>query len=237
MQIAVREPLVSDWVHSIRQPGGLLQSVGSIFTDLSESRCGRVRLIAAPPMDWHLVLDVGQGRELGWVHVDMYSLPGAVLILACAELDGALFNHAIWAVSLRGELLWKRQIAERWAGSEQFVIDSQSIWILDELDQDSDRSASLDFCVRVLDLQSGEQTRPAHRFQVAEVLRASRTCTGPRVGRVDFSLVTGRMIAAPAPAPLPPDWHDQPDHRRLTVDHVRFAKYRSALCVRALVSW
>lgn len=235
MQIATREPLSADWVHTISKPGVSIQALGAIFSDHSENREGRVRLIAAPPLSWQLVLEVSRGQDLNWVHVEMFSLPDAVLVKACAEHDASRSNHGIWVISHSGKVLWHRPMPARWWHTEQFLINDTTLWIFDSLDSGTNPVNCFDFCVRALDLPTGKPAAPPRTFKLTRDAVAEPDETRRKKGRLDFSITSGKLLFSSLPTVVPADWEDRPDHRRLFVERAQFTKYRRKITVRLVI--
>lgn len=125
---------------------------------------GALRVTTDPP-SWELTIDVSHGdRDLEMVHCEVFGLPGAMLLKVCAEhyRGASLHNHAVWAVSPDGRILWSRP----WECSDSFACDEDSVWLIKHVGNQNNPPGVFPLELHRLDIQTGEPTGPKRRLRL-----------------------------------------------------------------------
>lgn len=122
-------------------------------------------LVTTHPRSWELSIDVSHGdRDLEMVHSEVFGLPGAMLLKVCAEhyRGASMHNHAVWAVSPDGRILWNRP----WECSSSLACDDDSVWLIKHVGNQNDPPGVFPLELHHLDIQTGEPAGPMRRLRL-----------------------------------------------------------------------
>lgn len=152
-------------VHS--EPGPNWRTPESLI-QVSSPDSGALRLTTFPP-SWELSIDVSRGdRDLEIVHAEVFGLPGAMLLKVCAEhcRGASLHNHAIWAVSPGGAILWNRP----WLCSASVACDEHTVWLIRHLGDQNKPPVPVPLELHPIAIRTGKPAGPAQRLRLPESL-------------------------------------------------------------------
>ena len=149
-------------VHS--EPGPHWQPADAPLIQISSPDPGALKLTTDPP-SWELNIDVSHGdRDLEMVHCEVFGLPGAMLLKVCAEhyRGASLHNHAVWAVSPDGRILWSRP----WECSDSLACDDDSVWLIKHVGNQNNPPGVFPLELHHLTIATGEPAGPMRRLRL-----------------------------------------------------------------------
>lgn len=158
-------------VHS--EPGPNWTASDSRLVQVSSPNPGTLRLTTSPP-SWELTVDVSHGdRDLDEVHAEVFGLPGAMLLKVCAEhyRGASLHNHAVWAISLDGRVLWSRP----WLCSDSVACTQHTVWLIRHVGDQNKPPGAVPLELQQLTIATGEPAGSARRVRLPDELRGRYT--------------------------------------------------------------
>lgn len=150
-------------------PGPNWNPNGDTVVQVSSPDAGALRLTTFPPT-WEQSIDVSHGdRDLDMVHAEVFGLTGAMLLMVCAEhyRGASLHNHAVWAVSSGGDMLWNRP----WLCSDSVAGDGDVVWLIRHVGDAYQAPGAMPLEIHALNVRTGEPVAPARRLRLPAALR------------------------------------------------------------------
>lgn len=154
-------------VHS--EPGPNWKPADAPLIQISSPDPGALRVTTHPP-SWELAIDVSHGdRDLEMVHCEVFGLPGAMLLKVCAEhyRGASLHNHAVWAISSDGRILWSRP----WECSDSIACDDDTVWLIKHVGNQNDPPGTFPLELHHLNIATGEPASPMRRLHLPTELQ------------------------------------------------------------------
>lgn len=175
-------------VHS--EPGPNWQPPDAPLIQISSPDPGALRVTTSPP-SWELSIDVSHGdRDLEMVHCEVFGLSGAMLLKVCAEhyRGASLHNHAVWAISPDGRILWSRP----WECSDSVACDEDTVWLIKHAGNQNKPPGTFPLELHRLNIQTGEPAGPMRRLRLPADVQAK--CAQAWEVKANFTKSDGDVV-------------------------------------------